>query len=388
MKTGTAIYPAIVDRALIDTATTIQQNSALLVTPEANADVDADRMLVQSRLAQYRKVVESAGLDLDEMMQALAGRAIQGMSIDQGTAVSNLESLMPEKTASVRAPYSAQISRETPAMFLVGLDLSKSITDPIDAPPESGKGTPKIRSVENVLNEILFQLAIKSGEELPNGDYIVKDYFHMLLMGYGNNSVRSVLPKDTANEHGFAPLSALVANPSSERDGKPVFFEGFEGAGNTPMKEFFEAALGPMQSWSDRNAKNFPPILINISDGEWTGDSPIRAAERIRQVKGEDGNALVFNCHLTSWWPELGTPKPKPILFPQSIADLPPGDEYAKALFEMSSELPPKFLEEAKRMKLVPQDAKSARAMAYNTDIDALVDFLVIGTRAKDTNVE
>ena len=51
----------------------------------------------------------------------------------------------------------------------------------------------------------------------------------------------------------------------------------------------------------------------------------------------------------------------------------------------MSSELPPKFLEEAKRMKLVPQDAVSARAMAYNTDIDSLVDFLVIGTRAKET---
>jgi hypothetical protein len=260
--------------------------------------------------------------------------------------------------------------------------------DPIDAPPESKRGRPKIKEVERVLNDVLFQLAVKSGEELANGDYIVKDYFHLLLMGYGNDRVQSILPADTVGANGLAPLSALVANPVGEDGGKPIFFQGFQPDGNTPMRQFFDAAAKPIQEWSTARPKDFPPILINISDGAWTGDNPVASAQQVQKISGEDGAALVFNCHLGAWWPELNTPKPKPVLFPQSVDQLPRGDEYARQLFEMSSELPPKFLEEAKRMGLVPQDAKSARAMAYNADIDSLVDFLVIGTRAKDTIVD
>jgi hypothetical protein len=217
----------------------------------------------------------------------------------------------------------------------------------------------------------------------------VKDYFHMMLMGYGNERVTSAVPGAAVNPDGFAPLSALVANPQGETpEGRPIFFKDLQAGGSTPMNLFFQKAFGPMSKWSQERNDDFPPILINITDGASTDGVPIDASKKIQGIKGADGNALVFNCHISAWWPDPATgqlTRPKPILFPQSIEDLPKEDEYARHLFEMSSELPPKFLEEAKRMKLVPEDAKSARAMAYNTDIDSLVDFLVIGTRAKET---
>lgn len=381
-------YPVVVDTALHETASVLRNNHALLREPEANAHVDADRMLVQSMLAQYRKTVEAEGLSLDELLAALADRAIEGMTIDQSTALSSLNTLMPEKVQVIHDPYSAQISRETPAMFLFGFDLSDSMNEPTDAPPGTPGRPLKLREVEKVLRELLFQLAIKSGEELPDESYIVKDYFHLMGLGYGDGQVNSVLPSSTLDDQGFAPLSALVATPVGEEDGKPVFLEPFKAGGNTPMVKFFERALAVMSGWSAAHNDDFPPTLINITDGISSDGSPVELAKKIQQIKGKDGNALVFNCHIAAWWPKDGETekdRPKPILFPQSIDQLPKGDKYARELFEASSELPPKFLEEAKRLGLVPKEATSARAMAYNCTIESLVDFLVIGTHAKES---
>lgn len=378
--TAGAPYSAPLVKALDSAVSVVRSNHALLVEPDPKAEVDADRMLVTSRLAQMRQLVEKEGIDLDQVLGDLATRAIEGMSIEQDAAVSSLKSLMPAKATAVREPYSAQISRETPALFLLGLDLSDSMNEGFAGAKDASQS--KLREVEKVLNEVLFQLAIKSGEELPDGEYIVKDYFHLELLGYGGTEIKSMLPKGTAGEEGFAPLSALVANPCGERDGKPVFFDGFKGGGRTPMRAFFQKAQAAMKRWSDEHPADFPPILINITDGMATDGDPVEGAKAVGQISGEDGNALVFNCHLSA------SGDTTPIAFPQSIDELPKGDEYARKLFEMSSELPPKFLEEAKRMGLVDKDATSARAMAYNCDIDSLVDFLVIGTRGKDTNVE
>jgi len=52
VRRNATTYPSTIDRAILDTANVVRQNRALLVAPEPSAEVDADRMLVQSRLAQ------------------------------------------------------------------------------------------------------------------------------------------------------------------------------------------------------------------------------------------------------------------------------------------------------------------------------------------------
>lgn len=386
IRTVATGYSVPITTALDEATVALKQNQTLLHTPRA--DVDANLMLVQSRLAQLRQKANAEGVDLDQLTKTLAERAIEGTTITQDTAVSSLKALMPAEVASVNEPYSAQIARETPGYITLGLDLSDSVNFPWDPTKKRGEAPSKLRDIERVLNELLFQLAVKAGEEIEVAgemEYIVKDYFHLSVMSYGDGKIRSLLPHELREGQTLwakAPLSAVVANPVAMKDDKPIFFQNLHASGDTPMNTFFEGVERPMREWSEQHPNDFPPILINLTDGVWTDQTPVNAARKLQNIKGADGNALVFNCHIAGG---TGT---KPILFPQSKDQLPKGDLYAQALFDMSSELPPRFLEEAKRMGLVPADATSARAMAYNCDIEKLLDFLVIGTRAKDPSIK
>ena len=57
-------------------------------------------------------------------------------------------------------------------------------------------------------------------------------------------------------------------------------------------------------------------------------------------------------------------------------------DEHAQILFEMSSILPPKLLDEARREGFGVTN--QSRGFAFNADLRSLVQFLDIGTRTAD----
>ncbi len=83
---------------------------------------------------------------------------------------------------------------------------------------------------------------------------------------------------------------------------------------------------------------------------------------------------LLFNAHLSD-------KQNRPIEFPTDESGLP--DDFAKLLFRMSSELPPKLLDAAKadRFPVKP----GSRGFVFNADLVAVIRFLDIGTRVAQT---
>jgi hypothetical protein len=149
----------------------------------------------------------------------------------------------------------------------------------------------------------------------------------------------------------------------------PIWFDPV-AHGGTPMCQALTQAQSIMQGWASQHPHGFPPVVINISDGEPTDGDPTAPAEAVMQVASSDGNVLLFNIHISSQ-------SASPVLFPDDDGTLP--DDHARMLFNMSSRLP-EFLR-----TLVQQEGISVsdntRGFAFQADLVTLIKFLDIGTR-------
>jgi len=275
-------------------------------------------------------------------------------------------------------PYTAEINRAKPTAFFFLIDQSGSMDDAWGL--DTGKR--KCDAVADAINRLLSTLVLRcaKGED-------VRDYFQVGVIGYGG-AVRSGFGGLLSNRQ-FVPISEIADNPlrveqrtRKEDDGAggliertvrfPVWFEPHAN-GNTPMTEAIGQAEGDVRAWCELYPLSYPPAVINISDGEPTDGSPLYAAEQLKQIGTNDGKVLFFNIHIS------GSSK-RPIEFPDSHVGLP--DEFAQRLFEMSSILPPRLCEEARRegFPVTP----NSRGFAFNADLRSLIQFLDIGTRTSE----
>ncbi|MCX6368731.1 MAG: VWA domain-containing protein [Armatimonadetes bacterium] len=275
-------------------------------------------------------------------------------------------------------PYTAEISRAKPTAFCFLIDQSGSMDDPYGM--DSGKR--KCDAVADAVNRLIATLVLRcaKGED-------VRDYFQIAVIGYGG-AVRTGFGAQLAGRQ-FVPISEVADNPlrvetraRKEDDGTgglierqvrfPVWFEPMAN-GNTPMVAAVEEANQIVKAWTELYPLSYPPSIINISDGEPTDGSPRPAADKLKNLGTNDGKALFFNIHIS------GAAK-RPVEFPDSQIGLP--DEYAQMLFEISSVLPPKLRDEAKREGFATSE--NSRGFAFNADLRSLVQFLDIGTRTAD----
>ena len=270
--------------------------------------------------------------------------------------------------------YSAEISRANPSMFLFLLDQSGSMSDPF-----GGGGGKKDQKVADAINNLLFNLTIKCAKSEG-----VRDYYHVGVIGYGEK-VGPALGGELVGKE-LVPISKIADAPEriEERvkkvdDGAggiieqkvrfPIWFSPVS-KGGTPMSEALKKAQQIIESWISAHPDSFPPIVINITDGESTDGNPLKAAEALRELKSSDGEVLLFNVHLSS----KGGPS---FEFPSGEGELP--DQYAKQLFNMSSLLPEHIRSAAQAEGF--QVADSSRGFVFNADIVAVIRFLDIGTR-------
>jgi hypothetical protein len=149
----------------------------------------------------------------------------------------------------------------------------------------------------------------------------------------------------------------------------PVWFEPV-ARGETPMSDALNQAYLLLQDWVSKHPNAYPPIAINITDGEATGGDPTPNAQAIRSLATTDGDVLLFNCHISSH-------STVSIIFPSDESGLP--DDYARMLFRMSSLLPDKLRQAAQSEGL--NVGEQARGFAFNADLVELIRFLDIGTR-------
>jgi hypothetical protein len=295
--------------------------------------------------------------------------------------------------------YSAEISRSNPSCFLFLIDQSGSMQDFIDpagapavdrppgadAPPTAApSGRTKAQGVADAINRLLQNLVIKCAKSEG-----VRDYYHVGVLGYGGdmtaNRVEPAFSGALAGRE-LVPIGEIANSPAriDERTKKvddgagglveqkikfPIWFEPVANGG-TPMSQAFNRAHSILRGWIGQHAPSFPPIVINITDGEATDGDPAAAAELVKSLATNDGNCLLFNVHISS---RGGAP----LEYPDAEGSLP--DEFSRLLFNMSSILPT-YMQAMARQEGI-RATETTRGFVFNADMVAVIRFLDIGTR-------
>lgn len=280
--------------------------------------------------------------------------------------------------------YSAEISRVQPAAIVFLLDQSASMKDRFGGAKARGDAAPsKARVLTDVVNRLLQDLILRCAKE--DG---VRDYFHIGVIGYGDRVQPLITPNEGFGVAGnLVPVSYLAEHPlrleartKQVSDGQggtvtqttrvPIWFE-VSAHNGTPMCAALDLATQSVRTWCDAFPNAYPPMVINVTDGEATDGEPLRLAQQLRSYGTSDGEVLLFNIHLSET-------TDAPVAFPDDVAEL-PGDPFAQTLFQMSSPLPYSMRAAAEgegyRVTL------DTRGFVYNADPAALVRMLEIGTR-------
>ena len=274
--------------------------------------------------------------------------------------------------------YTARITREHRTAFIILCDHSGSMAEEVEY---GGTVSSKADALAAIINMMLEELINRSRREEG-----IKDYFDIGLIGYSGEGVKMLLP-DERKLTTATQLSRMPAKVVRQRvmrrlpDGRETSavverrqWVGACAAGSTPMYAALCRAEALARSWC-RNPKNhdsFPPIIINITDGEATDASPaelLACTERIKSLSTGDGNALLFNIHISGNGPRISLPGKD-----AQLPDIP----HARLLYDMSSNLPEcynEMIEYGSRTGHAPY-----RAVSYNCPIDELYGMLSLGT--------
>lgn len=273
-------------------------------------------------------------------------------------------------------PYSAEISRGSPTAFVFLIDQSGSMSDPFGAGENNQR---KADGVADAINRLLQNLVIKCAKEEG-----IRDYFHVSVIGYGANvgtafsgalSGRQLVP---ISEVGNSPLR-IDQRIKKIPDGAgglvdqqvrfPIWFEAL-ASGGTPMCKAINQAKNVVEQWLTQHPNCFPPIVINITDGESTDGDPTSEAADLRRTSSSDGETLLFNLHLSAR-------NSAAISYPSDDSALP--DRFAQQLFKMSSTLPRYMVDVASKEGMGV--CEGARGFVFNANLVELIKFLDIGTR-------
>jgi hypothetical protein len=276
--------------------------------------------------------------------------------------------------AKQRMAYSAPIDRKHPGCFLFLIDQSGSMLELF-----GDVEIPKANALADAVNRLLQDLTCKCSK-----DDGVRDYYDVGVIGYGEQVGFAF--GGTLAGRGLVPISEVEEQPVRVEarvkrmpDGAggilempyelPIWFDP-QADGETPMCEAFRMAKGTLEEWIERHPHSYPPIVINITDGDSKDGDPRPEAQALADLATSDGNVLVFNCHISA---QTGTP----LVFASDESVFP--DELARMLFEMSSPLPDKMRHIARTQEY--RIADTARGFAFNANLADLIRFLDIGTR-------
>jgi hypothetical protein len=279
-------------------------------------------------------------------------------------------------------PYNQEISRATPGYLLILIDQSFSMCYPFGTGAGS-KAQECAMAVNRVLREIV--LACTDGEEIKNScDVSVLGYGQMdepVVNAFsGGLAQKPVVTIQALTEHCLRveTVKRQIADGAGgfiEIDDQfPIWIES-ASVGETPMAEAFVQAATLVSDWIAAHPNSFPPVVINITDGEANSlPNAKKAAELLTQLETQDGKTLLINAHISEG-------EAAEVILPATIEQLPQGDNYIRFLFDLSSELPSLMLERAAAAGWHP--SPHAKGMVYNAKLETLIQLLEIGTKAE-----
>ena len=270
--------------------------------------------------------------------------------------------------------YQAEISRASPTAIIMVMDQSTSMSQRLRG------GQSKAAFLADVLNKTLYTIITSCSKS--DG---VRDYFHVGVVAYGGEDVRNGFRGELDGDalHAVSRLAEAplrvesrtkkVAGPNGDVAEQPVRFPiWFEprSRGKTSMCAGLKLAIEILEQWCDDHPSAFPPTVLHVTDGHPSDGNPEPIADRLKSVSTKDGGCLLFNLHV-----DVG--EGNPLIFPNDERVL--KDRFGKALFRMSSLLPPHALEGAARKGYDVRPG--ARGFVFNAGIEAIADFFDIGTR-------
>lgn len=279
--------------------------------------------------------------------------------------------------------YSARITRKTPSAFVFLIDMSGSMGEKVQF---NGTLVAKSAAVAELINKTVAELVHRCKRE--DG---YRDYLDIAVLGYGGEEVRSLLPEGNFHPVFRKPDELAYARVDTVKtfrertlpDGNKVLSSMETKAwvkpralGKTPMFAALQEVYKLLYEWTRRYAamECFPPVVINISDGEATDAEEqelLAVSEKLRELKTADGNVLLFNIFIGQD-PACGA-----VLFPSGEEQL-PETPFARLLFRMSSPLPDVYHDEI--AALIGTCAANCRGMSYNASLTDLVGLLNIGS--------
>lgn len=288
-------------------------------------------------------------------------------------------------------PYTSRITRDTPTAFVFLIDQSWSMSEEIIF---NGETMSKASAVAKAVNAILTELLGRctKGNELYH-------YYDIALLGYGGDKSGKAYSLFTGalKDREWASPSEMNEYPLREEKitetkvvrGKSLDYEKTikcwidpVAEKNTPMFAAFGKAIELLEAWlKDHVGKDcYPPVVINITDGEATDatdDDLLEVAKRLKSLSTIDGNVLLINSHLSNAGIQLA-------LFPRDRREL-PDDRYARLLFDMASDMPDNYkldIVSLKKAYDLPQEPPF-KGMCFDAEMSGLVKMLNIGTQTK-----
>ena len=269
--------------------------------------------------------------------------------------------------------YQKRISRGDPGCLIFVLDQSGSMGDTWGA-----GGQTKAEILARCVNDLIYTVVLRC----TSGDQ-VKDYFRVGVIGYSDSAYDALHPgQPSFSNRSLVSMPALADSfmrievaPGHPSDLEvvpllqPTWIQP-RATGRTAMCEALDVAVSVLREWVIDHPQSFPPIVFNVTDAMATDGDPRGPAEDIRELATQDGNALLFNVHISR-------DASAGVLFPQKYFDL--GDsEYARLLFDMSSILPDVLVDAAKDAELTA--GAGSRAFAHNANVAQLVQILDLGS--------
>ena len=256
------------------------------------------------------------------------------------------------------------IGTSNPGCIVILVDQSLSMDEEWEKGTKAEGAT---RAVNRVIGELV--MAGRAGET-------IKDRCHVSVIGYGEQ-VECIV--DGMISEVASSLIEIKKIRKSIPDGAggvvevdvemPVWLRP-EADNGTPMHEAFERATEIIQHWCGDKPHGFPPIVINITDGEANyPDLTVDAVKKVMELHTTDGNVLVFNIHLSNNRNE--------VIFPSSTAQF-VDDDFAKFLYNLSSELPEPLREAAQASDFRAEP--NARSFTYNANAVTMIKILNFGS--------
>ena len=272
--------------------------------------------------------------------------------------------------------YERRGDRHNPSCLVFIIDHCASMGENISGEVRVSRAA----AVADQLNGLIYELIQRCTKSLSEPP---RPYFAVSVMGYrtdqGGRPIVGPLLKGELADKAWVWTTELAQHPlrleerehhspaGLQRFTMPVWIDPL-ASGGTPLCEAMDQVGRLVRSWVDQYPDSFPPIVINLSDGESTDGDPLPWAQRLRSLATNDGHALMFNLDVSSG--------DKPLLFPNETSRV--MGKYGRTLFQMSSELPAVMLSAAAAQGFNVRSG--ARGFGMNADFRSVVTFLNVGT--------